>query len=205
MNKLKEKALEQIIECACELFLEKSIAEVTVKDVADRAEVGEASIYRYFTKKSNVVARCAMMLQTRVFNEYFLLNGKNGFDKLSQFYGSYLTVFKHHPEFLRFINEFDAFILERGADNLGEYGEKLDMFHGSFIKVYEEGLIDGSVRELKDVDSFYYASTHALLELCKKLSANVRIVKQDEMVEKEEEIKALTDVMLFYLKKGLAE
>ena len=68
-----------------------------------------------------------------------------------------------------------------------------------FSKAYGEGLKDGSVRSVKDLTSFYYATTHALLELCKKLSAHVKVLKQDGAIESEEEISVLISVILSYL------
>ena len=47
---------------ALALFLERSIGEVTVHDIALRASVGEATIYRYFSTKLNLVCAAATQL-----------------------------------------------------------------------------------------------------------------------------------------------
>ena len=199
MKRIKQTVKDGIIDVACELFLSRSISETTIKDVAQKAEVGEATVYRYFNNKQNLVARCAIKLQGKVYNEYFKLTGKTGFDRIKKFYDSYIEIFKAHPEFYRFIYEFDAFILTFSSD-LDAYSEGLDLFKEEFFAAYGMGVKDNSVKEINDIETFYYSTTHAMLELCKKLSVNIRIVKQDEMIKKDEEINVLADIILSALK-----
>ena len=199
MKRIKQTIKNGIVSDACELFLSRSISDTTVKDVAAKSEVGEATVYRYFKSKQNLVALAALKLQNKVFNEYFKLTGETGFDRIKKFYDSYIEIFQIHPEFYSFIYEFDAYTLTFSPD-LEEYSEGLDLFREEFFSAYRLGLKDKSVKKIKDVDTFYYATTHAMLELCKKLSLSVRIVKQDEKIKKNEEVRTLADIILSALK-----
>ena len=156
-------------------------------------------MYRYFKSKQNLVALIALKLQDKVYNEYFKLTGETGFDRIKKFYVSYIEIFKFHPEFYRFIYEFDAFTITFSPD-LEAYSDGLDLFKEEFFSAYRLGVKDKSIKEIKDAETFYYATTHAMLELCKKLSVNIRIVKQDEMIKKDEEINALAEIILSALK-----
>ncbi|RSD19804.1 TetR/AcrR family transcriptional regulator [Amycolatopsis eburnea] len=51
----QKQAREQIVEAAFELFAERGFAEVTVTDIAERAEVGRTTFFRYFGDKQEVV------------------------------------------------------------------------------------------------------------------------------------------------------
>ncbi|MGP3923327.1 TetR/AcrR family transcriptional regulator [Streptomyces sp. 8N616] len=51
----QQRARELIIEAAFELFAERGFAEVTVAQIADRAEVGRTTFFRYFGDKQEVV------------------------------------------------------------------------------------------------------------------------------------------------------
>lgn len=199
MKRIKQTVKDGIIGIACELFLSRSISETTIKDVAIKAEVGEATVYRYFKSKQNLVALVALKLQDKVYNEYFKLTGNTGFDRIKKFYVSYIEIFKSHPEFYRFIYEFDAFTITFSPD-LEAYSDGLDLFKEEFFSAYRLGVKDKSIKEIKDAETFYYATTHAMLELCKKLSANIRIVKQDEKIKKDEEINTLAEIILSALK-----
>ena len=190
-----------ILDEALALFLERSVGEVTVHDIAVRAGVGEATIYRYFSTKHNLVCAAATKLEKTILETYFDLSGAaNGFDKLALFYGTYLTIFSSHREYFKFINEFDAFMLNEGKTDSTDYASGLDMFKTLFAQAYHQGLSDNSVAPVRDWEIFYYATTHALLELCKKLST-AEIVRQDKSANKEEEIKTLTEMILYKLKK----
>ena len=185
---------------ALALFLERSIGEVTVHDIALRASVGEATIYRYFSTKLNLVCATAAGLEKEIFETYFSFDSAtNGFEKLEMFYRTYLKLFSSHREFFKFINEFDAYMLSEGKTDIGDYATGLDMFKALCSEAYAQGLSDGSIAPVGDFETFYYATTHALLELCKKLSAS-DIVRQDFNANREEEIAVLTEIILHKLK-----
>ena len=186
---------------ALALFLERSIGEVTVHDIAVRASVGEATIYRYFSSKQNLVCAAATQLETQIFETYFnFSHAENGFEKLALFYRTYLKIFTSHREFFKFINEFDAFMIGEGKTDSNEYASGLELFRTLCSEAYAQGLSDNSIAPVNNFDTFYYATTHALLELCKKLSM-ADIVRQDLSANKEEEIKTMIEIILYQLKK----
>ncbi len=198
---IKDAKTNFIIDEALKLFFERSINEVTIHDIAVRASVGEATIYRYFSTKQNLVCAAASKLEKQIFDTYFDFdNASSGLEKLELFYKSYLKIFRLHQEFFKFINEFDAFMLGEGKTDNNEYSSGLDMFKALCSEAYGQGLSDDSISPVSDWNTFYYATTHALLELCKKLS-NADIVRQDIGANKEEEISILTEIILYKLKK----
>ena len=199
---IKDAKTNFIIDEALALFFERSVSEVTVHDIAVRAGVGEATIYRYFSTKHNLVCAAAARLEKQIFETYFdFSKASNGFEKLALFYRSYLKLFVSHREFFKFINEFDAFMLSEGKTDSNEYSSGLDMFKALCSDAYAQGLSDGSIAPVSDFTVFYYATTHALLELCKKLSC-ANIVRQDFDANREEEISTLTEIILFKLKNN---
>ena len=194
---LKDVKKNFLIDIATDLFICRSIQEVTIKDIAISAQVGEATIYRYFGKKQTLVVESAMKLQKEVDAESFKLDeGKNGFEKLKIFYLSYLQIFDSHPEFFKFINEFDAYMAGEQVDELDTYESVVGQYKTTFMHAYELGIKDGSVKAQNNVEMFYYSTTHALLELCKKLSIKGAVLSQDNVVEKRAQIQCLVDIIL---------
>ena len=53
MSGIKDTMKRAIAKKALGLFLEKSITEVKISDIAIEADVGEATVYRYFKTKQN--------------------------------------------------------------------------------------------------------------------------------------------------------
>ena len=201
---LKEVKLNFIIDVATELFLTRSISLVTIKDIAIEAGVGEMTVYRYFEKKQNIVLAVVLRLQQNVTSKYFILgNGKTGYEQLSIFYHSYLDIFNDLPDYYRFIKQFDAYMLENSdTSSLSGYEDAINAFKDGFLSSYRLGLKDGSIKEVKDIEMFYYATTHSLLELCKKLSEREGLLSQDQKIEKGLEIKTLIDIYLNSLKNS---
>ena len=194
---LKDVKKNFLIDIATDLFICRSIQEVTIKDIAITAQVGEATIYRYFGKKQTLVVESAMKLQKEVDAESFKLDeGKNGFEKLKIFYLSYLQIFDSHPEFFKFINEFDAYMAGEQVDELDTYESVVGQYKTTFMHAYEQGIKDGSVKSQNNVEMFYYSTTHALLELCKKLSIKGAVLSQDNVIEKRAQIQCLVDIIL---------
>ena len=179
---IKDVKKNFIIDNAIDLFLAKSIGDVTIKDIAIKANVGEATIYRYFSSKQNLVCDVAVKLENKIFEQYFNIpKTLNGFEQLSEFYNRYQKIFNEHCELFKFINEFDAYLLSEGKTDIGEYSSGLEQFKAVFSFAYN-------------------ATTHAMLELCKKLSV-ADIVIQDVNSHKKEEVATLVELILFKLKK----
>ena len=89
---------------------------------------------------------------------------------------------------------------EEKSDLLNPYENAIDQFRTAFMEAYQEGLKDGSIKAQKDIDTFYFSTTHALLELCKKLAFRKAVLNQDNNLQRSDEIKCLIDIVLQALK-----
>ena len=198
---LREAKFKFVVDIATNLFMQKSINDVTIKDIAEEAGIGEATIYRYFSKKETIVLACAMYLQTQVTQNYFRLEeGKTGYEKLEIFYNSYADIFKNRPDYFYFIREFDAFMYNQNQAILKDYEKAVDTYRDTFMQAYNLGLEDGTINPVKNVETFYFSTTHSLMELCKKLSVNKALLTQDKSARKNAEVACLVKIILNSLK-----
>lgn len=190
-----------VIETATNLVLSRPLSRVTVRDVAQEAGVGEATVYRYFSTKTSLIVACALKLQGEV-SQYFLRESKpvDGYTKLVKFYASYVDLFAFRPELYRFLYEFDAYCVEQRVKGLDEYSDNLDVFRDAYLAAYREGVADGSVRKIQNPELFYYTTTHAVLSLAKKLAVEGGIVRQDQLTDQIGEIRMLNETFLYSLK-----
>ena len=194
---LKDVKANFLVDMATDLFMARSISEVTIKDIAVAAQVGEATIYRYFGSKQNIVVHAAMKIQGIVSKDFFNLEkGKNGFEKLKVFYESYYEIFIKHPNFYKFLNEFDAYVSVEDSSITNPYESAIDSYKNFYMDAYELGLKDGSIRKQNDIEMFYFSTTHALLELAKKLAFKKAVLNQDNRIEKTSELQCLIAIIL---------
>lgn len=199
---IKEVKKNYMIDVATELFVNNSISNVTIKDISLKASVGEATIYRYFGNKQNIVLLSVMGIQKKIFNRYFNFDhGLSGFEQIKRFYYSYLAIFIEHPELYRFIGQFDLYIINEKLDSLNQYEEEINKFKNLYLESYELGLLDGSIKSQENIELFYFSTAHATMELCKKLAINGDILSQDKAIVKEKEIEELIEIILYKLKK----
>lgn len=190
-----------VIDAATKLFLERSVSSVTIKDIAKASGLGEATVYRYFSGRGELIIACAMKLSGQV-EQIFIdhQNMRDGYRRIARFYEAYLKIYTESPELYRFLQGFDAYCIGEGVDSLEEYSDILDRFRDAFISAYRDGLADGTVKETDDIETFYYSTTHALLELCKKLASERRITRRDGSVDSASEVRVLIDIILSYIK-----
>ena len=134
---LKDVKTNFIVDIATDLFMCRSIQDVTIRDIAITAQVGEATIYRYFGKKQDLVVQSAMKLQQAVNADFFKVEkGKTGFEKIQIFYQSYLDIFNAHPEFYKFINEFDAFMAGDDSNVIDPYESVIGQYEKVYMAAY---------------------------------------------------------------------
>jgi len=199
---IKDIRRNYIIKVVENLFFEQSMVDVKIKDIAARAEIGEATFYRYFPNRSMIIIACAVHMQEEIGKKYFVMDeSDSGYGCLRTFYYRFYEIFKDHREYFKFLSEFDAYCTGAERKGLEKYSQNMNVFKHAYDVAYQKGVEDGSVREISDIDMFYYASTHALLSLCKKLAAEGNITKQDEALDRIEEVKTVVDIILAYLKK----
>ncbi len=202
MNSLIKNKKNLILDKTIELFLADSISGVTMADIARNAGVAEATLYRHFQKKQNIVMQASSRLAEKVLKEYSLNAGeKSGYEQISMFYSTYLDLFKAHPDYFKFIGELDAYLMSENDVQKSEYESEVNVFKIIFDNAYFKGQEDGTVKALENKDAFYFSTAHSLLNLCKFL-ASAAVLKQDESINKEQEIQTLIDVFLQFVKKN---
>ena len=188
-----------VIDTATNLFLERSIGSVTIKDIASASGLGEATIYRYFSGRGELLVACALKLQERVGEKFLASSARNGYARLEEFYRAYLETFERAPELYRFLSEFDAYCVGEKVD-LEEYADNIDRFKEAFMTDYGAGRADGSVKDVGDAELFYYSTAHATISLCKKLALEGNLIRQDVRGDKAAEVKTLIGIILSSLR-----
>lgn len=194
----KDLKRDYIIDSAKKLFLNKSISEITIKDISAVSDLGEATIYRYFSNKENLVIAVSISIQQDILSVPFTNEEKNGLEQIRDFFEVFKNIFIEHKNYFKFIAEFDTIYLNNIKNK--EYSLGLDVFYDLFMRAYDLGLKDKSIKEVKDIKLYYYTCTHSLLELCKKLASTESELKQDQEVSKIDEIEYLISLFISVLK-----
>lgn len=201
MSKIKDAQMNFILDEATKLFFEKSITSVTMSDIASEIGVGEATLYRYFGKKQNLVIKVAERLSSNLLEKYFSFsNDKNGYENIKEFYEAYLKIFIDNKSYYAFVYSLDAYLHNESQLNLDLCNVNIKKFKDLFISSYQKGIEDKSLKDDIDLNLFYRTTAISLLSFCKKLAIE-DILIEDKDSNQQLEIKQLIDLFLFRIKQ----
>lgn len=208
MNDQKEKRKEEVIEAAVKVLREKGIEKSKMTDIAEKAEVGVASVYRYFkTKPELVIAAGTEFWREEIDSLYYNLNSLdfnelNGLEKVNRILNVFLILFQEQSDFIRFIEEFDNYIVKEQIppDKLQAYEKGIIDLKPVMFEALKQGKEDGSVRKGIDDNEFYVTIAHSLMTLCQKLTLRGTILKSDKEIGSEVQIRLLIQMALAYIK-----
>lgn len=206
LTQLKQHNIETAVEAGCELFKEKGIESVKMTDVARKAGIGVASLYRYFDTKEKLVIACAVKMWSQVIEkilpdykggEYTSLSG---FERVRRILEVYRVLCDEHRDFVRFVALFDSYCLNSRIEpsKLADYEQIITTLYKFFSDAFDSGVKDGSIRGGIDKKEYYLTCNHALMAVVQKLVSG-EILAQDNF-SNSREVGVMTDIFLSYLK-----
>ena len=82
-----------------------------------------------------------------------------------------------------------------------DYNQLYKSFYYIAKKIYKKGLIDNSIRDDFDFDSFYYSVSSALFQTCIKAAISPSIIPLDHLISVEDKLKTQIEIAIYYCKK----
>lgn len=206
-EEIKKQRMEEVIDAALRVFIKQGIDKTKMTDIAEEAQIGVASVYRYFKTKPDIAIEAARKLwQVEIGNleaqyKSSLPSGKSGREQVAEGLMLFLEIYQKHTDFLKFLDEFDRYIVKEQIVH-----EKMDKYEGSIIDLksvmidaIESGKKDGSIRQDLDSEVYYFSVTHALIALSQKLALRGSVLTSDELINGEQQLKMIVDMAIRYL------
>lgn len=203
-----EKRKEEVVAAAVEVFKQNGIENTKMTDIAQKAEVGVASVYRYFKAKPDLVIEAAIKLWKDEINILYSYYGSSEFKELSglmqikKALEVYIKLFEDHKDFVRFIEEFDNYIIREGVqpEKLEGYENTIVTLQSVVFDAAAAGVNDLTVRKDIDIHMFYDSVNHALMSLCQKLVLRGKILKSDYDIEAAAQIRLVIEMAVEFIK-----
>ncbi|MBR1639646.1 MAG: TetR/AcrR family transcriptional regulator [Treponema sp.] len=210
-DELKNARIERILLSAFSLFSHNGIDAIAMTDIAKNAEIGVASLYRYFETKDEIAIRTAMwawesqkklivpILDSQDFNKL------NGFNQLDQILRLFFKLYQTEPDFFRFIYFFDAYVVcqQIPAERLLPYQEIILSVQKIIAGAIHKGIEDGSIasRYRDSEEELYFSIMHTIFSTSQKLSLSGKMLKMDETNDGVSQLQLLGNILLEGLKK----
>ena len=150
---------ERLLKAGFSLFVKRSIEAVKLVDIAVAANVGIATLYRYFKTKPDLVIEIGTSIWRKYYVDvqaaYARRNGvkMNAAEELEFFIDSIIDLYRFHKDVLRFNRNFDTYVMheECTAEQMRPYNESVNdfarKFHTVYLKAQEDGTLDTSIPE----------------------------------------------------------
>lgn len=209
-DELKNARIERILLSAFSLFSHTGIDAIAMTDIAKNAEIGVASLYRYFETKDEIAIRTAiwawenqkkMILPILDDSGYY---NKNGIGQLEEIFELFFKLYQNEPDFFRYIYFFDAYIVCQKIDSerLIPYQTVIESVQKIISEAITKGINDGSINsQFKSHEKeLYYSLMHTLFSATQKLSLAGKMLKMDKSNDEIQQLQLLGKILIGGLK-----
>ena len=202
----KNARIDRILAAAFKLFSSAGIEPVAMTDIAKKAEIGVASLYRYFSTKDEIAIRTSIWAWEKQISEIYpsinndeYTNG-NGLFRLSIIFSLFKKLYMSQPEFLRFIYFFDSYAVNSGIkqERMIEYENvigKVQMIVADAIKL---GLKDNSINKkyIDKTEDLYFTLMHSFFSTAQKLTLSENLLAMNEKSKGSDQLDLLSELLL---------
>ena len=207
----KTEKLDRILDIAFDLFSTRGIDSVTMTDIADKAKIGVASLYRYFETKEILAVKTATRAWSKRMEDVLpaLLKPKyqnaNGYAQLEQIFSLFVKLYENQTAFLRFIYLFDSFAVKEKIpkENMVNYEVVILQVKQIISEAILKGINDGSINQKysKAGDLLYFTLMHTFFSAAQKLSLSGKMLDMDSQMNGSKQLQLLSRLLLDSLKK----
>jgi len=192
----KEKKKSMIKEAARILFIENGVDKTSFSEIAKGAEVGDATVYRYFSNKGDLATAIGIDYVEAVYHDLKSLEGikvNQSVSKLEHLIDYYIELFISKPDYYIYLERFDNFI-----SNEESKPANFELYEGVFADIKALSLTeeDGANRDLSFVEHVFSKN---FVSHCQKLLLRGEIVKDDIDHDPLTELKLLKEVYLSHI------
>ena len=164
----------RVVDCAKKLFFSLGLEKTEMKVIAENAGISRRTIYRRFQSKENIAFYVAMDILKELYAAEEEVQGETGFERFRFLERRELERMKNNPEKVRFLDEFD----QKFSDDYpgGIASEDYVIFNAQRYdgyklkcRVIEEGIRDGSIRPVENVDFLVRSYEQYILGICQRI------------------------------------
>lgn len=199
---------EIIKDAAIREFIENGINRTKITDIARRAGIGEATVYRYFSTKQNLAAECAVKFW-RIVRANLIQSiqekkaeGLDGLARMREVLLWYGSLREKHPELLRLLNELDNYSAHShfSAELVRQFTGGIDSIHSVMLAIIQDGRQDGSICSDFDAEQFYVTSARSIIALSQKTMLQDGLDWMSGAYAPNMQIQNLIDMQLYFIR-----
>lgn len=200
----KQQRRQNIIEIAKDLFLEHGVQTIQMQDVATAADIGIATLFRYFPKKEYLIIAATNAITYEMATDVgqIVEQTMTAYEKTEQILDYYMGMTKD-PQ-LRLAKYFESFdlyekIAEESPEQYAEYLSARSKLARILLTLGEQGKQDGSLRSDVDLDVFIITMVQNFSLFTYKSSLTKHDTNLSTLLSVDKQLGMMKDVFLRYI------
>lgn len=209
-ERTRQRRARHIIEAATTVFTHKGIEKATMQDVATEANLGVATIFRFFPKKEKLIVAVASKQLEHVLETFQSIADMtiSCYEKLGLLFdNSILLLTQNDKANVILLENFDNYAAHstEPLEDIVLFNELSKEISKVFATIVQQGVEDGSIR--KDISPNKTLSTimNAFALFSRKLSQQSNILVVENDLAADEQLLILKKIILDYLKPANEE
>ena len=203
---------QKILEAAMALFCEKGLEETSIDEIAGRAGVGSATIYRYYETKAQLAIQSGVEYWKKIAQQYLNLTEIKGYSdmtglkQLECIMDALVMIFEKERGFLKYLQEFEVCVrrYEIDMERLAAYEESIMSLKPRVTDALEKGLQDGTLSFEWSPNEVCYSLAHTAFGVMKRFAWNGSMLELDSQVELILQVKIAIKLLIRGLTAGTA-
>lgn len=202
------KRKKRILRAGFRLIAKKGIEAVSIQEIADEAEVGVATMYKYYQNKPNLVVNISAF----VWQDFIQACEKevsqkdreklNAYELIAYYADMMIQLYTRQPEVLRFSGDFKTYINREDVPeqvvrvHLDPLAMLRDLFHVQYEAARENGCIRTDIPE----DVLYTTATITMLSMAERYAQGI-VWADNERKNHVQELQVLKEMLLDWVTK----
>ena len=181
----KEETNRRILDAGFCIFSEMSIDKVSMANVANKAGIGIATLYRYYRTKPELVVAVGTHVWSNFIRDYTPIRNDDkmtAVEELEFFLDSFLELYKNHKKLLCFNQFFNIYIRNEAVPKkaLNSYNEMVDKLAIRFHRIYVKGENDKTLRTEMSEKAMFLSIVHLMLAAVTRYAIGLVYEKDSE-------------------------
>ena len=181
----KEETNRRILDAGFCIFSKMSIDKVSMANVANKAGIGIATLYRYYRTKPELVVAVGTHVWSNFIRDYTPIRNDDkitAVEELEFFLDSFLELYKNHKKLLCFNQFFNIYIRNEAVPPkaLNSYNEMVDRLAMRFHRTYVKGERDKTLCTEMSEKAMFLSIVHLMLAAVTRYAIGLVYEKDSE-------------------------
>lgn len=200
----KRKRMNGVIEAAERVFSKKGFEKATMQEIAEEANIGVATVFRYFPKKDKIIVAVVVNILERYLKYFESVRHMEGtcLQKIEEILDFFISDIKSESlERTQLLEAFESYaaVSDEGIKRFEDYNKIRKEIAATLSSLIEESVNDGSIRSDIQVKEVLASITNAFGLFSRKLSLFKQIPSLEHDVSSEDQLCIIKQIFLDYI------